>query len=494
MSFARNFRNGSNFTTTENGATVHSTTGSSVLNLFARIGGLRNADANEITSMYLDARNENEELADNMILYARNIREGGIGERRIAKILLKALALKDPIKIIRNFDTIVSAGRWDDLFVFEDTSIENDAFEFMKEQFRKDILDMKDNKSISLLAKWLPSCNTSSAETRRLARKIYTFFGINERTYRKTLSAMRKYLNIVEKKMSANEFNTIDYEAVPSVAMTRYRSAFGKHDFERFNAYINAVTNGEAKINASVSYPYELIMPYVRHFNGWSARTPEIDDILEAQWKALPNYVDGNHNVIVMADVSGSMTADNYKPLATSTSLAIYFAERNTGDYKNLIMTFTDHPMLYEINPNDTLASKAAQVNSHVGFNTNLDEAFQKIYDIAINSGEAPEALVVISDGEIDCYCSRMKYYGGVEGIAEKWQRVYANAGLIAPKIIMWNVESRGSRFIADKTNEGVSYISGSSAATFKELTTLITKDAMAAMTEILTKPQFTWR
>lgn len=494
MSFAKDFRNGANWTTTENGAAVRSTTGDAVLNLFARIGGLRNAEADELTRLYLDARNADKELADNMILYARNIREGGLGERKIARTLLKVLALKDPTKVARNLDTIVSAGRWDDLYVLEGTAVETDALEFIKAQFRQDIVDMADKKNISLLAKWLPSANTSSKETRRLARKFYTFFGINERTYRKTLSALRKYLDVVEKKMSANQFGAIDYEAVPSVAMTRYRSAFGRHDFERFDAYLHSVEKGEAKINASVSYPYELIMPYVQAFSGWNVRVPSVDPVLEAQWKALPNYVEGNHNVIVMADVSGSMTTDNHKPLATSTSLAIYFAERNTGDYKNLVMTFTDHPSLYEVNPNDTLATKAAQVNSHVGYNTDLDAAFEEIYKIAVKSGEAPEALVVISDGEIDSYCHRMRHYGAVEGIAEKWQRIYAQDGLVAPKVIMWNVESRGSRYIADKSNAGVSYISGSSAATFKELTTLITMDAVAAMTEILMRPQFCWR
>lgn len=75
--FANSFRQAANWTTTENGATVKSTTGSSLLNLFARIGGMRNATESEITRMWHDARNENEELADNLVLYSRNVRNGG---------------------------------------------------------------------------------------------------------------------------------------------------------------------------------------------------------------------------------------------------------------------------------------------------------------------------------------------------------------------------------------------------------------------------------
>lgn len=493
--FTDAFTSNSNVTRTENGARVHSTTGSAMLNLFARVGGLRNASADEIVRLYMDARNENPELADNLILYTRNIREGGIGERRIAKILLKKLAYLNPIKVIKNFDTIVSAGRWDDLFIFIGTGIESDALEFLKTQFGKDIVDMGAKRNISLLAKWLPSANTSSQETRRLARKVYTYFGLTERRYRKTLSAMRKYIDIVEKRMSAQDFGSIDYQAVPSVAMTRYRSAFGKHDFERFNAYINAVTSGEAKINSSVSYPYELIMPYIKQLNSWYSRDLTVDRVLEEQWKALPNYVSGNHNAIVLADVSGSMTSPNYLPMATSVSLGIYFAQHNTGAYKDLFMTFTDTPSFYKLNPQATVASRVKEVMKHVGYNTNLDLAFQKIYEVASVEHDAPSALIVISDGEIDAYASRLRRSGSsFEDIVQKWQRKYASIGLEAPKLIMWNVASRGDRYIGTKENKGVAYISGSSAAAFKELTTLITYDAMTAMVEILSKPQFQWK
>lgn len=491
MGFADTMRANANITTTENGAPVYSTTGDAVLNLFARIGGLRDASDAELNRLYLDARNEDKELADNMILYARNIREGGLGERRIARVLLKTLALKDPHKVARNLDTIVAAGRWDDLFVLEGTAVEMEMLTFIRDQFRNDVMDMGNNQSISLLAKWLPSCNTHSKETRRLARKVYTFFGLTERTYRKSLSALRKYLDVVERKMSANDFELINYEAVPSVAMTRYRSAFGRHDYERFNEYIQAVTKGDAKINASVTYPYELAESYVS--GSWYGRYAiNVDPVLEAQWKALPNYVEGQHNVIVMADVSGSMCG---RPMATSTSLGVYFAERNTGAYQNMVMTFTDRPSLYEINPNDTLLTKIKQVLSHEGLNTDLDRALAEIYNLARECGEAPEALVVISDGEIDSYRRRLeRSNSSFEDIATKWQRKYAEIGLNAPKIIMWNVASRGDRFIAKKSNRGVAYVSGSSAATFKELTTLITKDAVTAMIEILSRPAFQWK
>lgn len=491
--FANSFRQASNWTTTENGAAVKSSTGSSLLNLFARIGGMRTADEREIVRMWQDARRENKELADNLVLYARNVRDGGIGERRIGRLLLKELAKIEPDKVSRNLSTIVDAGRWDDLYCLEGTKVWADVLTFLEKQFKEDIINMAAEKSISLLGKWLKSENTSSRESRRIAKEIRTSFGLTERKYRKTLSALRRYLDVVEKKMSAQEFSAIDYEKVPSLAMTRYRSAFGRHDFERFDSYIKAVSNGTAKINSSVLYPYDIIRPYVRECNdsGWGKPTPPTyDPVLEEQWKALPNYVEGEFDVLVMPDVSGSMASDNYTPLATATSLAIYFAERNKGAYHGLVMAFTDKPCLYDLNDNDSIATRTGIVNTHVGYSTNLEGALAAVLEQGKKCHDVPRALVVISDGEID----RFLGWNNIDTLITKWERQFAMAGLDFPKVIMWNVASRGNRFIDDMYNPKLAFVSGSSAATFKELTTLITKDAFSAMVEILSKPAFCWK
>lgn len=490
--FANTFRNRANWTTTENGAPVRSTTGSSLLNLFARIGGMRNADEKELIRMWLDARNENEELADNLVLYSRGIRNGGIGERRIGRILLRELAKLSPEKVVRNFSTIVETGRWDDLYCFEGTPVWSAALSYIEKQFRADIIGMKAGEPVSLLVKWLPSPTTSSKETRRLAKVLYKEFGLTERQYRKTLSAMRKYLDIVEKKMSARQFNQINYETVPSVAMNRYRNAFRRQDEERFEEYLASVSKGEKKINSGVLFPYDVARPYVRQCNdSWASKVHcEYDAVLEEQWKALPNYVEGNHEVLCVCDVSGSMNDNDYTPLAISTSLAIYFAERNSGPYRNLTMSFTDIPTLYELNPNDSLATRVEQVNSHTGYNTELVGVFKATLEMAKECGEVPEAIVLISDGEIDDFMR----WNDTDSIITTWVKNFNGEGFEFPKVVMWNCASRGNRFLDDKTNPYLSFVSGSSASSFKELTTLITKDAYTAMVEILSKPEFSWK
>lgn len=468
-------------TMTANGAKAfRSTGGGALLDLFAVIGGKRN-DPSSVVPMWREARAEDKELADNLILYARNIRDGGIGERNIGRLLLAELGKVDPRKVARNFDTIVNTGRWDDLLVFLDTPLEVEVIDFIKVQLKNDLSNMNANKPISLLAKWLPSINTSSPKTRSQARKVAHGFGMDQRTYRKTLSAMREYLNVVEKKMSSREWNEIDFESVPSVAMNRYQNAFANH-CDGWDAYRAALARGEAKVNASTLFPYDICMKYF---------TRGISDVDEAAWKALPNFVDEDYNVVVMADVSGSMTMDSYRPMATSVGLATYFAQRNKGAYHNMYMTFTDSPHFIFIQDGMSLNDIFRKVQKEgVGYSTNLDRAFAEIFRVAKESGEAPEALVVISDCEIDSY----RYRNSSDGIVEKWDVEFKKAGFDrCPKVIFWNVESRNTSYL-DKAYQNVSYISGYGASQFKHLGTLINNSAYKAMVEILSKSEFSWK
>ena len=82
----------------------------------------------------------------------------------------------------------------------------------------------------------------------------------------------------------------------------------------------------------------------------------EDSQVLEAQWRQLPDYIEKGMNAVVMADVSGSMYG---RPLATSIGLAIYFAERNTGEYRNLFMTFSECPQIVTLK-GETLAEKGS--------------------------------------------------------------------------------------------------------------------------------------
>lgn len=445
---------------TENGATAfNSANAGSLLDLFAMAGSLRSRPE-VIPDKFRRAMIEDKGLATKLAFYTRDIR-GGLGERNAAREMFKIIATEYPEIMNKNFGFIPTYGRWDDLLPLLDTPVRESVLQMIKDQLSFDIENMQRGLPISLLAKWMPSINTSSHTSRVLANDLAKELNMTPREYRKTLSALRDHLNVVEVRMTAKDYAQIHYSEVPSNAMNRYRHAFQRNDEEGFSAFMESLRNGKAKINAGTLYPYNIIEHYV---NNWCDRY--VDPVLEEQWKALPNYIEGENNFLIMADVSGSMTG---RPMATSVGLAIYFAERNKGDYHNVFMTFDSHPKLVKVK-GDTLREKTTSVfTSGVGYSTNLEAAFQVILNTAVanhtRQEEMPKSLIVITDGEIDCLTKETEW-----GFVDEMKRRFKEAGYELPNLVLWNVDSRHDTFHASGFAENVQMCSGQSASVFKTL------------------------
>lgn len=90
-----------NITTTENGAATYASTNSYCLDLFATIGALRNSYEDEIVSRFIRAYAENADLAMKILFFARDIR-GGLGERRVFRVILSWLAENEPYSVRQN--------------------------------------------------------------------------------------------------------------------------------------------------------------------------------------------------------------------------------------------------------------------------------------------------------------------------------------------------------------------------------------------------------
>ena len=485
MTFAEAFEVTTNFKTTENGAIARSSTGNAMLDMFGVIGAMRTRSEEDITSMYWKAFYEDRLLATKMLFYARNCR-GGLGERRTFRVILHDMAVRHPGIVSANITNIPHFGRWDDLYELIATPAEPAMWFLIRLQWLEDAANMAEGKPISIMAKWLKSVNASSEKTRGLGRKTARELGLGEKEYRKALSTFREYLRVCEKRMSAGDWKKIEYSEVPSYAMKRYKDAFKRHDIEGFTAYTQSLERDmaagkEVKINASTLYPMDLAKECIKR--------PR-NTITEAQWKALPNYVEGEHNVLVMADVSGSMTWKDYEPISASIGLAIYFAERNKGAYANKYMTFTDRPSLVSITPGASLADNVHQVmNSHVGYSTNLKAAFMEILSIArrnnVKPEDMPKALIVISDMEIDSYCRYPKH----TDFLTEMEHEFAMFGYKIPKVVFWNVEARQNTYHAHGFNPNVQFVSGFSASSFKDVLKSLDYDAYKAMVETLSNP-----
>ena len=501
MNFAEAMENKSNWKLTENGAPARTTTGDNLIDLFAVIGAMRERDESDIISMWESAYRENPELAVRMIFYAGDIRGIGLGERRTFRILIKHLANTHPSVMRKNIVNIPYYNRWDSLYELVATPCEPDMWTIVRMQWLEDFGNMKHNKPISLMAKWLASVNASSKKTCMLGRKTARELHLSESLYRRALSQLRAYLKVVEKSMSAQEWATIEYSAVPSYAMKNYSKAFARHDGDRFSNYKESLeqkiadgTISQKDIKSATLFPYDLVRKYIDNDSEFWFRGSYIgryDTITEAQWKALPDYLDEEANVIVMADVSGSMYSPNYQPISASLGLALYFAERNKGIYHNKYMTFTDKPSFLTINENVSLRDQLVQAwSAGVGYSTNLERAFMYILDTAIENNvkpeEMPKALVVVSDMEIDPF-----FRGYKLDFLEEMARRFRNAGYMMPKVLLWNVEGRNSTFHAKFTNPNVVFASGYSVSAFTSIIKGINKDAYAVMYDTLMDAQY---
>ena len=464
---------------TENGAVGYRTTGKELLDLNFAVASLRSASEPEIVNKFTKAFFENKELAVKFLFFARDIREG-LGERRLFRVCLRALALLDEEAVIKFLPYVSEYGRWDDLFSLMLDGDDNDEIckkicWLVLEQLSQDEENMKTGKPISLLAKWMPSINCSSKQRKVIAKRICKFCNMSEKQYRQALSALRKYLNVVERKMCANEWSEIDYSAVPSKANLIYRNAFMEHDALRRQEYLDKLQKGEVKINSSVAFPHDIVNKYSKGYNEfWQLVIDEKDVTLEEMWKALPDLVQGCGNTIVIADGSGSMmckvdSKSQTTALDVANALAIYFAERSSGEFKDKYITFSERPQLVDLSKGETLKDKLniAYVHSEVA-DTNIEATFDLILQTAINSNatqeDIPANVLIISDMEYNmAVCGRPD-----ETLFQTIKARFNEAGYKMPRLIFWNVNSR-TNVIPVKENElGIALVSGFSVNVVK--------------------------
>lgn len=462
---------------TENGAVGFRTTGKKLLDLNFSVTSLRGASEDIIINKFMDAYWEDPVIAMRWLFYSRDARQG-LGERRLFRIILKHLAQDRPEVVKAVFKFAPEYGRYDDVWCLLDTDLKNDIISMIHKQLGEDHMRMRDNKSISLCAKWLPSENCSSKETKRYASIIRKGLDMTSKGYRKMLSAMRNYINVVECKMSAKQWNEIDYETVPSRANLIYNNAFLRNDEERRRAYLGALEKGETKINASVLFPHDIVHKYV--LGSWFSRLGNYDAALEGMWKALPDTVKGNGNTLVVADGSGSMTCNvggntHVTALDVANALAIYFAERASGEFKNKYITFSERPQFVDFSNAKSLHDKigiALRYNECA--NTNIEAVFDLILQTAVNNHMAqediPTNILIVSDMEFDS-CATTNSVSG-SGWYSRYERPtatlfgtiakkYAMYGYKLPRLIFWNVNSRTGTIPVKENDLGVALVSG---------------------------------
>jgi hypothetical protein len=418
------------------------------------------------------------------LFYARDVRQG-LGERRLFRVVLADLVKSNPEMVIPVINLIPEYGRYDDLWcLLDDERTVKSVSVIVMKQLAEDLTNMADGKPISLLAKWMPSINASSAKTKAYGKLLCKELHLSEREYRKVLSKLRKYLDVVEVKMSDKNWSEIKYEAVPSRANLIYNKAFLRNDEERRREYLGKLEKGETKINASTLFPHDIVHQYTKY--GGRGVGPK-DATIEALWKALPDTVKGCGNTIVVADGSGSMTCgvdpkSGVTALEVANALAIYFAEHSSGQFKDKYITFSETPQFVDFSKCTNLHDKlqTALAHSEVA-NTNIEKVFDLILTSAMRNHmdqeDLPANILIISDMEFDaCATSGAPkvrsssiwgyYYDTTRNaptptLFDTIARKYHNAGYKMPRLVFWNVNSRTGTIPVKENELGVALVSG---------------------------------
>ena len=458
-----------NVSITENGAVGYRTTGKELLDLNFAVASLRKMPDAEVAKRFKKAFYEDQVLSMKWLFYARDVR-GGLGERRLFRVVLADLVKSNPEMIIPVMNLIPEYGRYDDLWcLLDDKEAANVIYQIVDNQLKRDWENMAAKKPISILAKWMPSINASSAKTKEYGKQLCKALKMTEREYRKALSKLRAYLDVVEVKMSDKNWSEIKYEAVPSRANLIYNSAFLRNDEARRREYLGKLEKGETKINASTLFPHDIIHKYMSG-GMWSRSLKAKDATIEALWKALPDTVKDCGNTIVVADGSGSMTCtvDNNSrvtALEVANALAIYFAEHSSGDFKDKYITFSSRPHLVDFSNCKNLHDKlhTALMHNEVA-DTNIEKVFDLILTTAINGHmhqeDLPKNVLIISDMEFNS-CARCNSGRPTQTLFNVIAQKYARAGYKMPRLVFWNVNSRTGTIPVKENELGVALVSG---------------------------------
>lgn len=472
----RAFERQGNLTRTENDAVTHQGTFSKVLDFFYHAPARQGQDN---LPLFLEAYEEDPNLALKALFYLRDVR-GGKGQRQTFRDIIFWLAKKYG----KTFDQLASYvpeyGRWDDLTQLVGFKVVQNIVKGVLQ----DDMEADGEGGVSLLAKWMPSENASSQDTRQLALRWAEVLGMSPKEYRKVLSALRSRIGIVESKMSAQEWDGINYAQTPSRAAKIYKDAFLRHDETRYNKFLESVLKGEAKINASTLYPHELTS---------TVRLGKYDKTIEAQWMNLPNFFgDEERRVIVVVDTSGSMftslSGTRVEAIDVSVGLGIYCAERNQGAFKDYVLTFNSDSHLVKITGKTLKERVDRMAQLPWGGSTNLMSAFESILDMAIKNRvpteDMPTDILIISDMEFNSV-------GDGDTNLERAKQLYFNADYEVPRVTFWNVNSRHNQVPATQDEDQVLLVSGFSAETIGKVLSSKATNPLDLMLEVLNSERY---
>ena len=466
------FKTAMTTTLTENGALSYNTTTNARVDLFFKL--TRDFHQNNNFKFFIEKSLNEDKLDTLKIIFNGRDSRGGKGDRESFLQAQEYLRQNYTDLWYKNVHLFPEYGRYSDWYEkFNNYTEEEKKYitELTVKQLKEDYQNMNECKSISLLAKWIPSEDKRLNRSNLLIYICSELFNCNKITgfhlkklRKEYITPLRAYLNIVESLMCQKKWDEIDFSKVPSCAMHKLKKAFERNSPYEFSNYLQQVESGQKKINASQIFPHDLVRIYLSSY-------ANIDRVAEAQWNEIVTSVKklGTFNKsLVISDVSGSMTGT---PMEVSIALGILIANITKEPFNNCLLTFSENPVFHIIPETAiTLKDKVDSVSKMGwGMTTNLTKVFDLILQRAINfklkEDDMPEKLYIISDMQFNQTYDNQTNFSYIDN-------KYKEAGYKRPQIIFWNVRSNTTQdFPVDSSNEqDVALISGFSPSILKSV------------------------
>ena len=389
--------------------------------------------------------------------------------------------------------------------------------------------------NISLLAKWMPREGQICAGLMScLLVPGPMFQGTRMKQYRKRVAALNKFLQTVEVKMCAGDWEEIVPGNVPGRAVKKYVKAFLnekgtkrkgekaprgilRHPCdpvrmacrEHFQKYFSKTAKGEVVAKgADTIFPHEIIKKATAFLLDHEGNCcPDQRNHFRGIWNAMVAAAKeggGLGRSLAMCDFSGSMRMSGTNgdtPYWVSMALGLLISEVTTDEFKDCFLTFDSTPTEHVLPQGGDLFARLKSFRANkIGNGTSTD--FQKAMDLVlkrckegrVKPGNEPTNLIVLTDMAWDEASGSNEYgtYTGntyrnvvktspwqfhVEMIRESFKRAGEDMwgegnGWKMPTIVIWNIAATCQDFHAKADTEGVVMLSGWSPSLFKVLQT----------------------
>lgn len=444
---------------TANGANAYDSTNNAFLDFFYEAGNARTKDKEDIYTLVENSKLCDKENTIRLIGYMRDVRNG-LGERKGFRTAMQSLIASGlKVKPKKLFDWCMEYGRADDYFETVYSSYKGEELKEFTEVIKKALAKDVKAKAPTLLAKWLPSINASSKETKDKAKVLCKCLDMTEKDYRKTLAGIRKKIKLIETFLTNRDY-TFEYSSIPSLAMLKYKNAFIRNDSERYHEYLTAVNSGDKKMNMTVAEPRAI-------YKMWE-KCNTSHDLIEATWKSLKQQDLTNIKFLPVLDTSGSMYG---APREIGTSLAVYFSEKLPEPYRDKIITFSEKARYFDLSKFDTVSKKFRHLNDNsIIENTNIESVLHLVFRTAKDNGLTDDDIPTL------LFLSDMQFDSGIDGhmncsYHQAFHHIAQSYGYKLPRIVYWNIDAYNYGNKPVRSDErGVVMLSGSSTNAIQAL------------------------